>query len=440
MILIVDDEAENRETLSAILEREGFACMQAASAPEALTILRENPAIRLLITDMKMPGGMDGLELLQSARIVRPDVQRLLVTAFGTVEDTVTAMRAGAFDVLAKPLRLKTIKETVARLLERASQSSPPTKSTAAPLHPQLSAPYARVMELLRRAAPSQASVLFTGESGVGKSFLAKALHQWSERREAPFIALNCAAIPEELLESELFGYEKGAFTGAVQSRDGKIIAANKGTLLLDEISDLSPNLQAKLLQFIQEKKFFKLGSNKEISADVRIVAATNRSLTELVQKGLFREDLLYRLRVIEITVPPLRERKEDLLWLIPALLDNLAEKNGQVPVRFTHAALAKLWSYDWPGNIRELENIIESTLVMAPQEELREGFISEAALPEQLRGQDTRTPVTLPDLATVERQAIQQALVVTGGNRRLAAHLLGISERTLYRVLEPKA
>jgi transcriptional regulator with PAS, ATPase and Fis domain len=277
---------------------------------------------------------------------------------------------------------------------------------------------------------------LFTGESGSGKSYLSRMLHEWSQRSQAPYVALNCAAIPADLLESELFGHEKGAFTGAHASRDGKVLAANGGTLLLDEIGDMSPALQAKLLQLIQEKRFFKLGSNKEIHADVRIISATNRNLAELVREGKFREDLLYRLKVIEIQVPSLRERKADLLWLIPGLLDTLAEKNKRPPVRLTHEALARLWSYDWPGNIRELENVLESSLVLAPAEELREGFLTENALPAWLRDGHSDASYPMPDLATIERQAIQQALAVSSGNRRIAAKLLGISERTLYRVL----
>lgn len=448
MILIVDDEIENRESLSALLKREGWPCLTAGSGAEGLTLLRENPSLRLLITDLKMPGGMDGLELLRTARLVRPDVQRLLVTAFGTIEDTVTAMKVGAFDVLTKPLKLRNLKETISRLLERSGLESARTAYDG--LAPQqLSNTYARVMETLRKAALSQASVLISGESGVGKSYLAKALHESSTRKDGPFVALNCAAIPEDLLESELFGFEKGAFTGATHSRDGKILAASGGTLLLDEISDLSTGLQAKLLQFIQDRKFFKLGSNKEISADVRIVSATNQSLTQLVSSNKFREDLLYRLRVVELTVPPLRERKQDMLWLIPAVLDKLSERNSLPPVRFTHAALAKLWAHHWPGNIRELENVIESTLVMAPPEEIREGFLSEKSLPplfhenDSLRGSSLSSDLAtvdlapIADLATVERQAVQQALVLTGGNRRLAANLLGISERTMYRLLD---
>jgi len=430
MILIVDDERDNRETLKAVLEREGHLCAEAESGTAALALLRERPEIRLLITDLKMPG-MDGLELLQAARIQRPDVQRLLVTAFGTIEDTVTAMRAGAFDVLPKPLKARTLRETVTRLLERAAPAPSPKASA------QVSPAYARVCETVRRAAASEASVLFTGESGTGKSFLASLLHESSNRKGAPFVSLNCAAIPIDLLESELFGFEKGAFTGATQARDGKILAADTGTLFLDEIGDLSPALQAKLLQFIQTRRFFKLGSNREVSADVRILAATNRPLAELVAQGKFREDLLYRLKVVEISVPPLRERKQDLLWLVPALLDQLAEKNKRPPVRLTQASFSRLWNYEWPGNIRELENVLESSLVLASPEEIQGGFLDESTLPAPLITGPAGEMPFVPDLETLERQALQQALALVGGNKRLAAGLLGISERSVYRLLQ---
>lgn len=440
MILIVDDEIENRASVREVLERSGQKCLEAATGAEALEILRKQPGVRLLITDLRMPE-MDGLELLQSARWIRPDVQRVLVTAFGTIEDTVTAMKSGAFDVLTKPLKAKTLRDTVERLLSRAPQTQ-----EAGPVEPtRLSGRYSAVMETLRRAASSQASVLFTGESGTGKSYLARVLHQGSSRSEGPFVALNCASIPGELLESELFGYEKGAFTGAVQSRDGKILAADKGTLLLDEIGDLSLPLQAKLLQFIQDKKFFKLGSSREIQADVRILAATNQPLESLVKSGKFREDLLWRLRVVEISVPALRDRREDLLWLVPALMNSLCEKNGLPPVRLAHDAMALVWKYDWPGNIRELENVLESSLVLAQPEEIREGFLSAKNLPERILARtssaqgDAASSAPLPpvtDLATLERQALEHALLLTGGNRRLTAKLLGISERTLYRIL----
>ncbi len=443
MILVVDDEAENRTSLMAVLERDGHACLAAASGGEALELLRARPEIRLLITDLKMPG-VDGLELLAAARHLRPEVARVLVTAFGTIEDTVSAMKAGAFDVLTKPLKLKNVRETVQRLM-----GAPTPTASFASTNSQLSPQYARVMETLRRAASSEASVLFTGESGTGKSYLAETLHQLSTRRNGPFIALNCAAIPAELLESELFGFEKGAFTGAVQSREGKIGAAENGTLLLDEIGDLSPALQAKLLQFIQTRKFFRLGSNKETTANVRIVAATNRPLDELVKTGRFREDLLYRLKVVEISVPPLRQRKQDLLWLVPALLDHLSEKNQRPRVRLSYEAFARAWHHDWPGNIRELENSLESSLVLASDEEIRAGLLEvsslrgalerEVATPENSERQapPSATP-NFADLATLERRALEQALVIAGGNRKLAAHLLGVSERTLYRMLEP--
>lgn len=455
MILIVDDDASNRSSVKQVLTREKWECLEASDGHEAIQILRDNPNIKLLITDMKMPG-INGLELLQTCRNIRPDVQRLLITAFGTIEATVEAMRAGAFDVLTKPVKMKALRESVKALLDRVS----PTQSNESADNPnsavsqrmrdstgQLSPEYAALSEKLRKAARSEASVLFTGESGTGKSFLAALLHQWSKRSEEKLITLNCAAIPAELLESELFGYEKGAFTGANQSRQGKVEAAHNGTLFLDEIGDLSPALQAKLLEVIQEKRFFKLGSSKQTNVNIRIVSASNRNLEEMVDAGQFRKDLLYRLKVIDIQVPSLRDRKQDLLWLIPNLLDSLAEKNGLPTVRLTHAAMEKLWNYSWPGNVRELENVLESTLVLTPEEDLREGMLDEHALPEDFlkqldRESGTRTharkaPMPLmADLRTIEKQAIEQALTLCGGKRKVAASLLGVSERTLYRAL----
>ncbi|HVJ63888.1 MAG TPA: sigma-54 dependent transcriptional regulator [Bdellovibrionota bacterium] len=433
MILIVDDEAPNREALRLLLERSGWECFEAESGTRALEILKTDPKVRLLITDLKMPE-MNGIELLQIARHIRPEVQRLLVTAFGTIEDTVSAMKLGAFDVLTKPLKAAQVREKVEAMLAAAPDVVSTSSSSS------VSPAYAKVMDLLRRASQSDASVLLVGESGTGKSYLAETLHSWSRRSEQPFVALNCAAIPAELLESELFGFEKGAFTGATQAREGKILSANHGTLLLDEIGDLSTALQAKLLQFIQDRSFFKLGSNKKISADVRIIAATNRDLAELVSEKKFREDLLYRLRVVEIKMPPLRERKEDLLWLVPSLLDKLCEKNHKAPVRFTQEAMRCLWNHDWPGNIRELENVIETSLVLAPGEVLRSGFLPAESLPDFLRTLPTRDEhlnLNFSDLATLEKRAIDQALTITGGNKKLAASLLGISERTLYRMLK---
>jgi two-component system response regulator HydG len=444
MILVVDDDRENRQSLVEVLKKDSWECREAENGEEALRILRDEAQIQLLITDMKMPGKVNGLELLQMCRKIRPDVQRLLITAFGTIEATVEAMRAGAFDVLPKPVKIKALKETVARLIERAPhQVSKLTQASSGLVSKaQFSPQYSQLTETLRRASQSSAHVLFTGESGSGKSYLAKLLHEWSQRREGPFISLNCAAIPADLLESELFGYEKGAFTGATQNRDGKVTAANKGTLLLDEVGDMSLPVQAKLLQLIQEKKFYRLGSNKAVVADVRIVAATNQDLERRVKEGLFREDLLYRLKVIEIRVPSIRERKQDLLWLIPNLLDSLAEKNQVPPVRLTHEALSRLWNHDWNGNIRELENVLESTLVLASPEDLREGLLDVHALPARFRENEQDPGGThslmppMADLASIEKQAIEQALAISGGRRRLAASLLGISERTLYRVL----
>jgi DNA-binding NtrC family response regulator len=444
MILIVDDELENRESLSEVLEQNGWPCLKAESAEEGLKKLRENDNIKLLITDLRMPGGMDGIAFLEAARFVRPEVARLLVTAYGTIEDTVQAMRLGAFDVLPKPLKIKNLKESVERLLSRGT--------APAPFKSLISQSFSKVLDILRRASNSDANVLFTGESGTGKTHLAKTLHQWSSRAQAPFMNLNCASFPRDLIESELFGFEKGAFTGATSTHMGRIQAADHGTILLDEIGDLDIKLQAKLLQFIQEKKFFRLGNSKEIFADVRILAATNQPLDDRVKDGHFREDLLYRLKVVEVEIPPLRNRKEDLLWLVPTLLDGLSEKNKYPRVRFTFEGMQALVNYNWPGNIRELENVLESTLVLATPEKIREGFLDKGDLPEKMTKknlenlggiQTSNSPAFsfqgLPDLATLEKQAIEQALVLTGGNKKQTARILGVSERTLYRILDPK-
>jgi len=436
-ILLVDDELENLSALKEVIEREGYDCLVESDATLALTHLRNDPSIALIITDLKMPI-MNGIEVLQAAKLLRPDVSRVLVTAYGSIEETVSAMKLGAFDVLAKPLKTKVIRELLQKIMSKVPPQTSALREIENPAY-KISLPYQEVMQRIQKAASSNAQVLLLGESGSGKTYLAKQLHLASLRCDKPFIALNCAAIPSELLESELFGFEKGAFTGATQSREGKIMAAQNGTLLLDEIGDLPLFLQGKLLQFLQEKKFFRLGSNKEQIADVRILAATHQKLDVLIREGKFREDLAYRLRVIEIEVPPLRSRKDDLYWLVPSILDRLAEKNSTSIVRVNFASFQALYEYNWPGNIRELENVLESALVMSSDEEMREGLLSPLSLPQKIINSPERSPVSgmkICDLASLEKQAIQQALLSTAGNRRLAAQLLGISERTLYRVL----
>ena len=380
-----------------------------------------------MITDLRMPD-MDGIELLRAARILRPEVHRVLVTAFGTIESTVEAMKLGAFDVLAKPLKMQALKNLLATLVNPKASSA-----TVATAH--VSDQHQKVLDRVSKAAESQAHVLFTGESGTGKSHLARLLHQHSPRAQGPFVVINCAAIPSDLLESELFGVEKGAYTGAHVSRPGHIGAAHHGSLLLDEIGDMSLGLQAKILQLIQDKSYFRLGSNKSMQADLRIIAATHQDLKSAVDTHRFRQDLYYRLKVVEIHIPPLRERITDLLWLVPQILDSLSEKNSKPKMRLSDESLKILLSYSWPGNIRELENVLESMLVMASIESLQSGCFEVEALPDFLRSTaPTQSPLSVKDLASLTQEAIQRAMIASGGNRKLAAAMLGISERTLYR------
>ena len=444
LILIVDDEQENRENLAALLEREGWSCLIADSGENGLKLIKDRLDIDFLITDLKMPG-MSGLELLEAARILRPELPRILVTAYGTIEDTVKAMKVGAFDVISKPIKIKALKDLIHSKLSEQKDELPQFKELRA--QRLISHAYLNLTETLKKSALSNATVLLTGESGTGKSFLAKMVHDFSPRSKAPFIEINCAAIPHELLESELFGHEKGAFTGALSSRDGKIAAANMGTLFLDEIGDLSPTLQGKILHFLQNKKYFKLGSNTEIKADVRVIAASNKNLLEMSKKGSFREDLLFRLKVIDVAVPALKNRMEDLYWLVPILLDRLSEKHSFPKMRLNPSAFGLLHKYSWPGNVRELENVLERSLVLATEEEKYSGLLNHLNFPSDISAlADASAAIlsgsSLPiiDLATLEKRAIEQALSLTQGNKKLAAQILGISERTLYRNLSTEA
>jgi two-component system response regulator FlrC len=422
-ILVVDDEAILRDAVAEALGRAGHAVEAFDAGRPALERLAAE-GFDLVITDLRM-AGLDGLQVLEEARRLAPDVPVVLVTAHGTVETAVRAMKRGAYDFLIKPFRLEELEALAARALEhrhlavenevlRARVAEPPADAVWGPATRD-------VVRLLERAAASDATVLVAGESGTGKEVAARALHRLSRRAPAPFLAVNCAALSAGLLESELFGHEKGAFTGADRLRKGRFELAEGGTLLLDEVSEIEPALQAKLLRVLQERTFERVGSSQARKADVRLVATTNRDLPAEVARGRFREDLYYRLNVIPVRMPPLRERREE----IPALADHFAKRHRK---RLTADALRRLATYDWPGNVRELGNVLERAAVLAPGEE-----IDGALLAPWLEG-PARSAVSLAGirLEELERRAIEETLKAEGGNRERTARVLGISSRGL--------
>ncbi|WP_426752573.1 sigma-54-dependent transcriptional regulator [Myxococcus sp. Y35] len=437
-ILVADDEEGVRSFLAEALEFEGHTVTTAADGDEAARLMARQ-GVDLLLTDLRMPG-MDGLSLLRKVREEQPDVEVVVLTAVGTVESAVAAMKAGAFDYLLKPVGSPAeLRLTVARALERRALLNWKTEARQSAGEVELSwgAPaMAPVVEALRKVAPTQATVLLVGESGTGKEVTARALHQWSERAEGPFVAVNCAALTETLLESELFGHEKGAFTGAVAQRRGRIELAQGGTFFLDEVGELKAELQAKLLRVLQERRFERVGGTRTLEADVRWVAATNRDLKAMMARGEFREDLYHRLAVFPIRLPSLRERREDLRPLAELLLRRIGEELGRPGLRLSPEAVARLEAFAWPGNVRELRNALERAAILAdgPVVEPRHLWLDPtgAAGPvEAPSSEGGRLPsLTLEEL---ERRAIEQAIADEAGNRKRAAQRLGIGLRTLY-------
>ena len=447
LVLIVDDERPNLESLSKIFQREGWRVALASSGAEALEVLRrERPSV--LVTDLMMPG-MSGEALLRAARTVAPDTEVVVMTAYGTVEGAVSAMKEGAYDFITKPVKRHAIVKSVRQALEKASLVAENRALKAqlaglvAPSSGQLigSAPAFRAaLEALRQAAPTSATVLVTGESGTGKELAARLLHDLSPRAQAQFVPVNCAAIPETILESELFGYERGAFTGAAARREGRFERADGGTLFLDEVGEMSPAVQVKLLRVLQDGVVERLGGTQPVKVDVRIVAATNKDLAAEVKGGRFREDLFYRLNVIAIRLPPLRERREDVPLLAAAFLRRIAEKHGKRIGGFTQGALAALAAHEWPGNVRELEHAVERAVVLCRGE-----AVGLEDLPEPLR--EAAPAPTVPSgvlpitigtpMEEVERLVIRETLKHTKGDKTLAAQILGIAPRTIYRKLD---
>ena len=411
---------------------EGYG---ARNGREALEVVRKAD-VQVMLVDLKMPG-MNGLELLKTARTLVPGLEVVVVTGYGTIEKAVEAMREGACDFLVKPVKRRTVLRAAQRALSRHAESS---RVRTAPLElprPILcSSPRMRnLLDQVRRVAPTSATVLIEGESGSGKELVAEAIHYWSTRAEKPLIKVNCAALPETLLESELFGSERGAYTGAHAQRKGRFELAHEGTIFLDEIGQFSATTQVKLLRALQDGQFERLGGTRTLATDVRVIAATNQNIDAAVAAGKFRRDLYFRLDVVRLHVPALRDRPEDIPLLVDRFAEHYAKKNARAGGGITREALAALCAYDWPGNVRELEHAIERAVIMC-----RSNVIDVTDLPEGVTTRDPRhASVSIPlgsALKEVERRLIEETIRYTGGDKARAARVLGIAPRTIYRKL----
>src|SRR6202453_3403237 len=443
IILIVEDEAKMRRLLELNLGEDGFTTLSAGDAESGLKLLQEN-AIDLVLTDLKLPG-MDGLEFLQAVKRQNAALPVVVMTAFGTVETAVEAMKAGASDYVLKPFSLAEMRMVVHKELDvrnlREENRSLREALGKRYAHPNIVARSAKMQETLatvERVAPTNATVLLGGESGVGKDLIARAIHEKSRRATGPFVKINSTAIPENLLESELFGYERGAFTGAATSKPGKFELADKGTLFLDEIGDVPPATQVKLLRVLQEREFERLGGTKTIKVDVRLVAATNRNLRTALEQGTFREDLYYRLNVVPIDIPALREHKEDIPGLANLFLERFTKDTGRAEkiAGISPAAVQLLVGHYWPGNVRELQNVIERACALATGKQLE---ASDIQLDSPRNRNNAASDRFLPDGMTLDQwedEMIREALKRAGGNKSQAARLLGLSRNALrYRL-----
>jgi two-component system, NtrC family, response regulator HydG len=443
-VLVVDDDQAIREALSRTLEKLGYEVALAEDGQAGLDRLREGE-IHILLADLQMPK-LSGQELLKAARTIAPDVEVIVITGHGTVEDAVEAMKEGAYDFITKPFKRVQLERTIRRAAEKQALALQNRRLQdrldeiqgagriigASPL-------ILKTLDLVRQVAPSTATILIQGESGTGKELIADAIHHGSPRRERAFIKVNCAALPEALLESELFGHERGAFTGAVARKEGRFELADGGTLFMDEIGEISPAMQAKLLRVLQAGEFERVGGTRTLTADVRVIAATNSDVAALVREKRFREDLYYRLNVITIQLPPLRARQDDIPLLAHHFLRKYAAKNAKTVGGFAEEALDILQTYAWPGNVRELENVIERAVVLT-----RSSVISPADLPEALVGADQAARHLVISIGTpleeVEDRLIEETLRYTKGDKTLAAKLLGIATRTIYRRVKGEA
>ncbi len=445
-VLIVDDEKNIREGLGKALELDGYAILLAADGREAMDKVNENE-IDLVIADLKMPG-MSGEELLKQISASYPTIQVIILTGHGTVETAVNAMRNGAYDFLTKPVNLDRLSLLVKRALSTRDLARQHRELQAEVERIKRKQRFARmigkssqmkrVMDVIEQVAQTKASVLITGESGVGKELVADAIHMLSDRSDKPMIKVHCAALSESLLESELFGHERGAFTGAVSRKRGRFELAHTGTIMLDEIGEISPAVQIKILRVLQEKRFERVGGEETIEVDVRVISATNRDLKEEIAQGRFREDLFYRLNVVNIHVPPLRERKEDIPLLTSAFLQEFADENGKPIEGINQRARAALYTYSWPGNIRELRNCIESAVVLS-----KGTIITPEDLPPSIVGESDDEFVKIrigSSLPEAEKEIIRSTLSALNGNKSRTAEVLGIGRKTLHRKIQEYA
>ena len=438
-ILIIDDEEAQRNVLKGYLEKKGFKIFTASSGTEGVKSVQDN-MIDIVLSDYKMPD-ITGLEVLEHVKKINPAISFIILTAYGTIENAVKAMRLGAFDYISKPVDLDELDLLLERIIENKN-----LKSEIALLKDQLKEKFKidsfvsnsprmeEVLSMASRAADSKATVLITGESGTGKEVLAKSIHFASSRKDKPFIAVNIPALPETLLESELFGHEKGAFTGAEKSKKGRFELADGGTIFLDEIGDIPLNLQVKLLRVLQEHQIERLGSSENINIDVRIIAATHQNLEQNIKDGSFREDLFYRLNIVSLNIPPLRERKEDILPLIDYFIDKYSKENNKQKRNLSKEAVDLLLKYNFPGNVRELENIIERSVVLS-----RNDIITLNDLPNVVKGFKAEKEVKVKEDETLveqveelEKKLIYDALSKANGNQSLAGRMLGLTERNL--------
>jgi len=436
-LLVVDDELNIRGALAKILEKAGHTVSAAESGDAALGSLHEAP-FDLIITDLKMVG-TSGLEVLRAAKQYQPEAEVIMLTAYGTVESAVDAMKAGAYDYLTKPIEPERLLHVAARALEykalRGEVRQLREQAAVATAFEHIvgrSLVMRAVYERVRQVSPTMATVLLSGESGTGKELVARAIHNRSQRKVGPFVTLNCGALPETLLESELFGYERGAFTGALSTKEGRIEQADGGTLLLDEVSEMSAKTQIDFLRVLQEREFRRVGGPRPITVDVRFIAATNQNLEQAVKAGTFREDLFYRLAVVPIALPPLRERTEDIPLLATTFIKEFSAQYQRPEKSFAAAAFQVLREYGWPGNVRELRNLAERLVVTVPDRIIRPAHLPSTILTGEKPERSVTVPLGIP-LGVIEEQIIRKTLTEITSHREQAAKLLGISPRALH-------